>query len=72
MKFIDNLLSVFWFLNGSYFCLNNSGCIININVNGSILVVESIIDIDFIDDIGFGNFICIFYLYLYIGEKLYF
>lgn len=71
-KFIDNLSSVFWSLNGSHLCSNNSGCIINTNVNGSIPAVESIIDIDFIDDIGFGNFTCTFHSYSYIGEKLHF
>lgn len=54
--------SVFWFLNGSNFCLNYSGCYIKNNVERSIFYneIRSDMDIDFIDDIGFGNFICIF------------
>lgn len=67
-------LSVFWSLNGSHLCSNNSGCFINTNIDRSIPYnkVESMIDIDFIDDIGFGNFTCTFHSYSYIGEKLHF
>lgn len=69
-----NHWSVSWSLNGSHLCSNKSGCIINTNVDRSIPYneVESIIDIDFIDDLGFGNFTCIFHSYSYIGKKLHF
>lgn len=72
LKPIDHLSSVYWSLNGSHLCSNNSGCIINTNVNGSIPKVESIIDIDFIDERWFGNFACTFHSYSYTGEKLHF
>lgn len=68
------LFSVFWSLNGSNLCSNYSGCYIKNNVERSIPYneISSDIDIDFIDDIGFGNFTCTFQMYNYIGGKLHF
>lgn len=72
LRFIENI-SVFWFLNGRYFFLyGNSYIKIKIERNVLYNNIVSIIDIDFIDDIGFGNFMCVFYMFIYIGGNVYF
>lgn len=69
---IENI-SVSWFLNGRHpFLHGNSYIKTKIERNVSHNNIASIIDIDFIDDIGFGNFTCVFHTFTYTGGNVYF
>lgn len=69
--FIEVLIIVLWFLNGSYFYLN---FIFSFSRERRILLYIIIIglDIDLIENFNFGDIVCFFWFYEYFGDNLYF
>lgn len=65
-------VSVLWFLNGKYLRSNDSTCNITTNVKKAVLMQEisSQLDIDIIENNGFGNYTCSFRNYDFTGKKV--
>lgn len=65
-------VSVLWSFNGKYLHSNDSSCNITTNVKKDSLMQEisSQLDIDYIENNGFGNYTCSFQNYDYIGKEV--